>query len=88
VVVLLTDGRANVALDGGPGRARAEADALQMARLLRGARLTALLVDTSPQPSAAAQRLAQAMDAPYRTLPHAGAVELSAAVRALPRQGH
>ena len=88
VVVLLTDGRANVALDGGPGRARAEADALQMARLLRGARLTALLVDTSPQPSAAAQRLAQAMDAPYRTLPHAGAAELSAAVRALPRSSH
>jgi magnesium chelatase subunit D len=86
VVVLLTDGRANVALDGGPGRARAEADALQMARLLRGARLTTLLVDTSPQPSAAAQRLAMAMDAPYRTLPHAGAAELSAAVRALPRQ--
>jgi magnesium chelatase subunit D len=87
VVVLLTDGRANVALDGGPGRARAEADVLQMAGLLRAARLTALLVDTSPQPSAAAQRLAQAMDAPYRTLPHAGAAELSAAVRALPRQG-
>jgi magnesium chelatase subunit D len=88
VVVLLTDGRANVALDGGPGRARAEADALQMARLLRGAGLSALLVDTSPQPSVAAQRLAQAMDAPYRTLPHAGAVELSTAVRALPRPGH
>ncbi len=88
VLVLLTDGRANVALDGGPGRARAEADALQMARLLRGAGLTTLLVDTSPQPSPAAQRLAQALDAPYRTLPHAGAVELSAAVRALPRQGH
>jgi magnesium chelatase subunit D len=88
VLVLLTDGRANVALDGGPGRARAEADALQMARLLRGAGLTTLLVDTSPQPSPAAQRLAQALDAPYRTLPHAGAVELSAAVRALPRRGH
>jgi magnesium chelatase subunit D len=88
VVVMLTDGRANVALDGGPGRARAEADALQMARLLRGARLTTLLVDTSPQPSPAAQRLAQAMGAPYRTLPHAGAVELSAAVRALPRSSH
>jgi magnesium chelatase subunit D len=87
VVVLLTDGRANVALDGGPGRARAEADALQMARLLRAAGLTTLLVDTSPQPSEAAQRLAQALGAPYRTLPHAGAVELSAAVRALPRQG-
>jgi magnesium chelatase subunit D len=88
VLVLLTDGRANVALDGGPGRARAEADALQMARLLRGAGLTTLLVDTSPQPSPAAQRLAQALDAPYRTLPHAGALELSAAVRALPQRGH
>jgi magnesium chelatase subunit D len=85
-VVLLTDGRANVALDGGPGRARAEADALQMARHLRAARLTALLVDTSPQASAGAQRLAQAMAAPYRVLPHAGAAQLSAAVRALPRE--
>ncbi len=88
VVVLLTDGRANVALDGGPGRDRAEADALRMARLLRGAGLSALLVDTSPQASAAAQRLAQALDAPYRALPHAGAAELSAAVRALPRPPH
>jgi magnesium chelatase subunit D len=88
VLVLLTDGRANVALDGAPGRARAEADALQVARLLRAAGLTTLLVDTSPQPSPTAQRLAQALGAPYRTLPHAGAAELSAAVRALPRQGH
>jgi magnesium chelatase subunit D len=88
VLVLLTDGRANVALDGSPGRARAEADALQVARLLRATGLTTLLVDTSPQPSPTAQRLAQALGAPYRALPHAGAVELSAAVRALPRQGH
>lgn len=86
VMVVLTDGHANVALDGGPGRARAEADALQMARLLRAAGLTALLVDTSPQPSPAAQRLAQAMGGLYRKLPHAGAVELSAAVRSMPRQ--
>jgi magnesium chelatase subunit D len=86
VVVLLTDGRANVALDGASGRARAEADALQMARQLRAAQLTALLVDTSAQASPAAQRLAQAMAAPYRALPHAGAAELNAAVRALPRQ--
>jgi magnesium chelatase subunit D len=71
-----------------PGRARAEADALQVARLLRAAGLTTLLVDTSPQPSPTAQRLALALGAPYRALPHAGAVELSAAVRALPRQGH
>jgi magnesium chelatase subunit D len=86
VVVLLTDGRANIALDGTPGRPRAEAEALQLARQLRAAGLTALLVDTSPQPSATARAVAQAMGAAYRTLPHAGAAELSAAVRALPRQ--
>ena len=88
VLVLLTDGRANIALDGEPGRERAAADALLMARLLRGAGFSALVVDTSPQPSAAAQALAQAMAALYRVLPHAGAAELSAAVRTLPRATH
>ena len=83
VLVLLTDGRANIALDGGPGRTRAEADALLMARQLRAQGFSALVVDTSPQPSAAAQALAQAMAASYRALPHAGAAELSAAVRTL-----
>jgi len=85
LVVLLTDGRANIALDGAPGRERAAADALQVARLLRAARLGTLLVDTSPQPSPNAQRLAEAMAAPYRALPHAGAAELSVAVRAMSR---
>ncbi len=86
VIVLLTDGRANIARDGEPGRVRAEADAMAMAQQLRAARLTALVVDTSPQPAAAAQRLAQAMAATYRALPHAGARALSAAVQALPRR--
>ena len=45
-----------------------------------------LVVDTSPQPAAAALRLAREMGALYRALPHAGAAELSAAVQALPRQ--
>jgi magnesium chelatase subunit D len=86
VIVLLTDGRANIARDGEPGRAHAEADALLAARQLRALRLTALVVDTSPQPAAAALRLAREMDALYRALPHAGAAELSAVVQALPRQ--
>ncbi len=85
LVVLLTDGRANIALDGAPGRERAAADALQVARQLRAARLATLLVDTSPQASPTAQQLAAALAAPYRALPHAGAAELSAAVRAMPR---
>jgi magnesium chelatase subunit D len=85
IVVLLTDGRGNIARNGEPGRAQAEHDALHMARQMRAARLTTLLVDTSPKPAAAAQQLAVALGAQYRALPHAGAVELSAAVRALPQ---
>ncbi|MEN9419504.1 MAG: hypothetical protein RI988_3124, partial [Pseudomonadota bacterium] len=87
VVVLLTDGRANIDRSGQPGRAAAEADALQAARLLRAQHLTSLVVDTSPQPAPAARRLAAEMGAAYRALPYAGAAALSAAVQALPRPG-
>ena len=48
VIVLMTDGRANIARDGGAGRARATQEALAAARAMRGARLTAAVVDTSP----------------------------------------
>jgi magnesium chelatase subunit D len=81
VIVMLTDGRANIARDGAPGRARAHDDALAAARLFRQAGLSALLLDTSPQPQDSAQALAQAMGAAYVALPHAGAQTLSQAVR-------
>jgi magnesium chelatase subunit D len=82
LVVLLTDGRANVARDGKGGRARAEAEALEAARVLRAARITALLVDTSPRPQEAGRSLAAAMGARYLPLPYADAAALSRAVRA------
>jgi magnesium chelatase subunit D len=85
IVVLLTDGRANVARNGERGRERAEQDALLMARHLRAARVTSLVVDTSRRPAPQAQRLAAEMGATYRALPQAGSAELSAAVKALPR---
>ena len=47
LLVVLTDGRANVARDGCAGRERAEADALAAARTVRSAGISALLVDTS-----------------------------------------
>ena len=81
-VVLLTDGRANIARDGRPGRPAAFADALTAARLLRAAGTPALLIDTSPQAQPQAGELAQALGAAYLPLPHAGAGELSLAVRA------
>jgi len=81
VVVLLTDGRANVALDGGAGRARAEEDALVASRRLRAAGVSALLVDTSPRPDARARGLAGTMGARYLALPYVDASALSEAVR-------
>jgi magnesium chelatase subunit D len=82
VVVVLTDGRANITRAGEGSRSRAEEEALAAARGLRAAGLTALLVDTSPRPQAQAQRLAGEMHARYLPLPHADAAALSTAVRA------
>ncbi len=82
IVILLTDGRANMARDGAGGRPRAEGEALSAARAVRAAGLTALLVDTSPQPQPLAGRIAAEMGATYLPLPHADAGTLSRAVRA------
>lgn len=86
VIVLLTDGRANVAQDGSQGRARAEEEALAAARRMRAAGLNALLVDTSPRPQPLAERFATEMNARYLPLPHADAVAVSRAVQATVHQ--
>jgi magnesium chelatase subunit D len=81
MVVLLTDGRGNVALDGSHDRAAAEHDALAAGRQLRAAGIAALLVDTSPRPRREAIQLAEAMGARHLPLPHGDAASLSAAVK-------
>jgi magnesium chelatase subunit D len=82
-LVLLTDGRANIARGGATGRATAEADALNAARGVRCASLKALVIDTSSRPEpAAARRLADAMAAPYLPLPRADSNAISRTVRA------
>ena len=81
VVVMLTDGRANIARDGTPGRERATQDALAAAATLRACGASSLLLDTSPQPQPGAQALAQCMGATYLPLPHADANAMSHAVR-------
>ncbi|MBK1681343.1 magnesium chelatase subunit D [Rhodocyclus tenuis] len=82
LLVFLTDGRANVGRDGKGGRAQAEQDALSAARVLRAANITALLVDTSPQPHPQAQKIAREMDALYLPLPYADAKGISKTIRA------
>lgn len=80
VTVLLTDGRANVGLDGQGGRARAQADALASARRLAVQGGSVLVIDTSVRPEPAAAELARAAGARYLPLPLADAATLSRAV--------
>jgi magnesium chelatase subunit D len=81
-VVMLTDGCANVTQAGIGDRARAEAEALAAARLLRSSGVCSLLIDTSQRPRPIARDLATAMGAHYVPLPRADAVALSQVVQA------
>ena len=83
IVVMLTDGKGNIARDGRPGRAQAATDALAAAAEMRLKGFSTLLVDTSPQAQDAAKHLAQVMGAQYLALPYAGANSLNQAVRAV-----
>ncbi len=80
--VLLTDGRANIALDGSADRAQAGEDALTLARLLRARGTPGLVIDMGVRPERALSTLAATLDAPYIPLPRADAQRLSAAVSA------
>ena len=83
IVVLLTDGKGNIARDGRPGRAQAATDALAAATEMRLRGFSTLLVDTSPQTQEAAKHLAKVMGAQYLALPYAGANTLNQAIRAV-----
>lgn len=80
-VVVLTDGQANVGLDGVGGRARAEADSLAAARTLRARNLPAMVIDTSPRARPEARRLAAEMGARYAPLPSADPAMMARAIR-------
>ena len=79
-LVLLTDGRANIALDGSPNRQMAGDDAQRLARICAGEGFPGLVIDTSVRPQPALATLAQTMNAPYLAMPRADAHRMSAAV--------
>jgi magnesium chelatase subunit D len=81
LLVVLTDGGANIARGGVPGRAAAATDAAAAARACRSLGLAALVVDTSPRPQKFVAALAGEMGAKYLALPFADAGRLSAAVQ-------
>lgn len=79
-VAMLTDGRANITLDGVADRAQAAQDATTLARLLRAQGISGLVLDMSNRPQEALRDLAAQMNAPYVPLPRADAKRLSGAI--------
>jgi magnesium chelatase subunit D len=83
LLVVLCDGRANVNLQGLGGRESAMADALAWAQAWRHLACTAVWLDTSTQPDAKAQQLAQTMGARYLPMPHAQAQRMADVMQSL-----
>jgi magnesium chelatase subunit D len=90
LIVLMTDGRANICRDGGSGRPRAMEDALDAAKRIAAAQFSVLCIDTTQGggsgPDAPVRQLAGAMLGRYVKLPRADAAVINAVVRgALPQ---
>ena len=80
VAVILTDGKANINLEGSKGREKALKDSTQMAKLFCANEVKSILIDTSNRMQASAKELAENLGGHYLTLPRANAKQLSDAV--------
>ena len=79
-LVFLTDGRANIAKDGSPGRSKAMEDAQQSAWAASYYSFKSLWIDTSAQARDEGKALAALLGSMYLPLPNAGANEVSQAI--------
>ncbi|WP_296722146.1 magnesium chelatase subunit D [Erythrobacter sp.] len=82
-LVILTDGRANIAADGSPGRPQAKADAENAAKAIYARGIDTLVVDISARPGPEGAALAQALGGRFLALPRADARMLQAAINAV-----
>ena len=80
MIIVLTDGRSNIALDGSANRTQAAADAQFMARQIAQARIDSIVIDTSRRPEAALRELALSLRGHYVSLPRADARTMSSAI--------
>lgn len=81
-LAVLTDGRANIALDGSANRQAAGEDALTVSRALAAQGIPSLVIDMSTRPQPGLNSLAQTLNGQYLALPRADAHRLSVAVSA------
>jgi magnesium chelatase subunit D len=80
LLVVLSDGRANVTLQGLGGRQQAQTEAQAMAQRWAQTGHASLWIDTAPQPEPLAQALARTMDGRYLPMPHVQSKRLAAAM--------
>ncbi|MEM9425275.1 MAG: magnesium chelatase subunit D [Pseudomonadota bacterium] len=76
-LAILTDGRANIALDGRGNREQAGQDARSMARWIRSMGVPAIVLDLGTRPQPALATLAREMAGTYLPLPRANAERMS-----------
>ena len=81
-LVILTDGRANIAADGSPGRPQAKLDAEAAAKVICARGIDALVVDISARPGPEGAELARALGGRFLALPRADARLLQQAINA------
>jgi len=79
-IAVITDGRANVALNGTANRPQAAEDAQTLGRVIRSRDIPALVIDMGNRPQPGLKELASTMGATYLPLPRADAQRLSTAV--------
>ena len=83
LIILLTDGRANVSIDGIGGREDAFKDALFCANQARLEQLQILFIDTSLKPQETNQQIAQQLGAQYLPLPQGKSASVVQAAKML-----
>ncbi len=81
ILVVLSDGRANVTLQGLGGRVQAQAEAQHWARAWGATGHAGLWIDTAPQPEVLAQQLAQVLGARYLPMPQLQSQRLAQALQ-------
>lgn len=86
-LVILSDGRANVTLQGEGSRPIAKAQALSWANVWRAAHIKGIWLDTSVRPEPNAQEIANAMGAKYVPLPMADGTRMAKTIEHLQSQG-
>ncbi|MEM8810970.1 MAG: magnesium chelatase subunit D [Pseudomonadota bacterium] len=85
-LAILTDGKANIRIDGTPDRPGASNDAKELGRLIRAYNIPSMVIDTAVRPQAPASELAREMGAHYLPLPQGRADALTDAVDATLRR--